>query len=116
MNRSERIYAYPLYSLKRLPKLLKYNRLDSRNLRDEKGVTNVFMTQLDMLWCNLRYGAMGKDYVLFEFYRKSALERNTYFTTRRYYRLLKSFDKETFLGLESKSNLYQKYADFIKRD
>lgn len=70
-----------------------------------------------MVWCNLRYGAMdNRDYLLFEFWKKSASERNKFFTKRRYFRLIKSFDKETFLHPGGKSYLYQKYSDFIKRD
>ena len=58
----------------------------------------------------------SRDYLLFEFWKKSALERNTFFTKRRYFRLLKHFDKETFCHPGGKAYLYKKYADFIKRD
>ena len=72
---------------------------------------------LDMMWCNLRYGAMyDRDYTLFEFYRKSPKERNKFLTFRRYYRLIKHLDKETFFSLMDKAMMYQRYADFIKRD
>ena len=72
---------------------------------------------LDMIWCNLRYGAMdSRDYLLFEFWKKSGSERNKFFTKRRYFKLIKHFDKETFLHPDGKSYLYKKYADFVKRD
>lgn len=115
-SRSERIFNYPLYSLKRLPKLLKYNRLDANELCERGWAKNPLFTQVDMLWCNFRYGAMGKDYVLFEFWKKSASERDSFFTARRYYRFIKGFDKDLFLTLCDKDAMYVVYKDFIKRD
>lgn len=69
-----------------------------------------------MIWCNFRYGAMdSRDYLLFEFWKKSAFERNSFFTKRRYFRLLKHFDKETFCHQGGKAFLYKKYEEFTKR-
>ena len=76
-----------------------------------------FAIWLDMMWCNLRYGAMyDRDYTLFEFYRKSCKERNMFLTFRRYYRLIKHLDKDTFYLLMDKASMYRRYSDFIKRD
>lgn len=115
MNRADRIYSYPLYSLKRLPKLLRYNKLDANALRKQGGINSAFLTQLDMLWCNLRYGAMGKDYTMFKFWCIPHQQRKTYFTTRKYYSLIKNFDYEVFLRLSEKQNQYVDYAPFIHR-
>ncbi len=115
MDRAERLYSYPLYSLKRLPKLLKYNRLDANALYKRGGVNNAFLTQVDMLWCNLRYGANSKDYTLFKFWSIPHQQRKTYFTTRRYYSLIKKFDYGVFRRLIEKQNQYIDYAPYIHR-
>ena len=117
----EQIYYYKLYSLKRIPTFLKYCWATAKTIAAAEnssggGKSPIFIL-LDMIWCNLRYGAMdSRDYLLFEFWKKSASERDKFFTKRRYFRLIKSFDKETFLHPGGKSFLYRKYADFIKRD
>lgn len=71
---------------------------------------------IDMIWCNIRYGAMdSRDYQLFEFYKKNARGRKTYFTKREYFRLIKTFDKDVFLNLSEKENQYVEYSQFIDR-
>ena len=37
-----------------------------------------FHLSMDMLWCLVRYGARPIDYARFEFYKKSARERDKY--------------------------------------
>ena len=116
----EQIYYYPLYSLKRIPTFLKYSWVTAKSIaasENSRGGKSLLFIVLDMIWCNLRYGAMdSRDYLLFEFWKKSGSERNKFFTKRRYFKLIKSFDKETFLHPGGKSFLYKKYEDFIKRD
>lgn len=69
-----------------------------------------------MLYSNLRYGAMdNRDYLLFEFYRKNGNEKNKFLTKRRYYQLIKRFDKETFINLINKEFMYRDYDKFIDR-
>lgn len=114
MNRGEQIYNYPLYSLKRFPTFLKYSIPVAKKLGGAK--INWLFVLLDMIWCNLRYGAMdSRDYLLFEFHRKSAAERNKFFTKRRYFRLIRNFNKEVFFRLADKDNMYEEYRSFIKR-
>lgn len=120
-SRLEKIYYYKLYSLKRIPKFLKSSLATAKSIiavEKEAGCRKYLMLiLLDMIWCNLRYGAMdSKDYLLFEFWKKSASERNKFFTKRRYFRLVKTFDKDTFFHLGDKAGQYKKYADFIQRD
>ena len=116
MTRGELIYNYPLYSIKRFFTFIKYCKPIAHKLSLEGG-GNFFTAMLDMIWCNLRYGAMdSRDYWLFEFYRKSASERNAFFTKRRYFRLIKHFDKKTFVQMCEKDFMYKEYKDFIKRD
>ena len=117
-SHQELIYNYPLYSLKRFPRFIRYCKPTAKAIANKIGGRKSWLSILaDMIWCDIRYGAMdSRDYLLFEFWKKSAFERNTFFTKRRYYRLLKSFDKETFLRLGDKAFLYKKYADFIHRD
>lgn len=120
MTREERIYNYPLYSIRRFPTFIRYCIPVAKNIANKiygGGKTGYISILFDMVWCNLRYGAMdSRDYLLFEFWKKSSVERNSFFTKRRYFRLIKSFDKKAFLHSGGKSYLYQKYADFIKRD
>ncbi len=120
-SREESIYNYKLYSLKRIPKFLRYSWITAKRIvaseKENGNGISLIGTVLDMIWCNLRYGAMdSRDYLLFEFWKKSASERNKFFTKRRYFSLLKSFDKETFCHQGGKAYLYKKYADFVKRD
>ena len=114
----EQIYYYPLYSLKRFPTFIRYCKPTAKEIAAKiGGGKNWLIILADMIWCNIRYGAMdSRDYLLFEFWKKSASERNTFFTKRRYFKLIKKFDKDTFLHKGGKAFLYRKYADFIKRD
>ena len=70
-----------------------------------------------MIWCNWVYGAMdSREYVLFDFYKKNHRERKQYFTKRKYFKLIRTFDKPTFIRLIEKKNQYEEYAKFIHRD
>lgn len=70
-----------------------------------------------ILWNLVRYGARPKDYVMFEFNRKSAREKNRYMTFYRYLHLEKHF-KKTILNdiLGNKIGEYKVFAPFIKRE
>lgn len=117
MSRGERIYNYPLYSFKRFFTFLKYSKPIAQKVSSIGGGKNYFTVLLDMIWCNLRYGAMdSRDYWLFEFYKKSASERNAFFTKRRYFKLIKHFDKRIFVQMCEKDFMYREYRNFIKRD
>lgn len=112
MTRGEQIYNYPLYSIKRFPAFIKYCIPVAKQIGGGKWLSVL----MDMIWCNLRYGAMdSRDYLLFEFDKKSALERNSFFTKRRYFKLIKHFNKEVFLRLVDKNEMYIEYSNFIKR-
>ena len=116
---AELIYNYPLYSIKRFPTFLRYCKPIANKLAKQMGGGKLLAVRLlaDMIWCNIRYGAMdSRDYQLFEFWKKSAFERNSFFTKRRYFRLIKHFDKETFCHPNGKAYLYDKYSDYVKRD
>ena len=114
MKRGEQIFNYPLYSIKRFPTFLKYSLPVAKKLGGAK--RNWLFVLMDMIWCNLRYGAMdSRDYLLFEFHRKSSAERNSFFTKRRYFRLIRHFNKDVFVSLMDKDNMYHEYSSFIKR-
>ena len=72
-SRLEKIYYYKLYSLKRFPKFLKKSLATAKSIVAAENVMygrrrGLIYTILDMVWCNLRYGAMdSRDYLLFEF-------------------------------------------------
>ncbi len=112
MNRAEKLYYYPQHSILRFLKYC-YDVVGySKQIPGSR-----IVTVADMIWCNLRYGIMDPlEYDLFEFKEKSNAERETYFTKRQYYTLMKSFDKETFFRLIEKENQYEDYAPFIKRN
>lgn len=116
-TKAEMLYHYPLFSFRRFPKFLKFAKIHAKQVAIDNDKKNWLGIYLDMIWCNFRYGAMdSRDYCLFDFYSKSGIERNKYFTKRRYFRLIKSFDFNLFSELMVKSNAYKKYSDFIKRD
>lgn len=115
-RRAEMLYNYKLYSFKQFRVFSKYAWKTAREVSQSYG-GNRLCVWLDMMWCNIRFGAMHTlDYTLFEFYKKNSRERNTFLTTRRYYKFIKSFDKDTFFQLSDKPTTYRKYADFIHRD
>jgi hypothetical protein len=66
------------------------------------------------LWCLFRYGAIPKDYVRFEFYKKSAKERNRYLTVRRWARNRKKFGWHSD-PINGKIAGYRTFADYIHR-
>lgn len=116
MSRGNLIYHYPLYSVRQFCLFLKYCLPTARQIA-KLGYGSSYMILADMVWCNFRYGAMdNRDYLLFEFYRKSSSERNRFFTKRRYFKLIRHFDKQTFISLCDKDHMYEEYKDFIKRD
>jgi len=115
MTRADAIYNYPLYSIKRFSSFLKFAYISANQLHIEIGGGKIYYL-LDMIWCNLRYGAMDdRDYMRFKFYEKNGYARNQFFTKRRYFRLIKSFDWETFNNLINKDYVNEHYSEFINR-
>lgn len=113
--RASFLQNYPLWSLKRFKLFLKYSWNTAKSLTERTGGGRIKFL-LDMIWCDIRYGAMdSRDYLLFEFYKKSSMERNTFFTKRRYFRLIRKFDKATFSRLLNKAVMYEEYSEFIGR-
>ena len=70
-----------------------------------------FRWMISMLWCLFRYGARPIDYVRFEFYKKSAIERNRYLTFYKYLHLLDRFGyyNETTHGKMAEYNTFSEY-------
>ena len=115
-RRAQRLYDYKLYSVKQVRTFSKYAWKTSKELSDKHGGSRVAFW-VDMMWCNLRYGAMHcRDYVEFEFFRRSGRDRDNYITMRRYYKLIQQLDKDTFFNLIDKASVYKQYAQYIKRD
>ena len=115
-RRAQMLYDYKLYSCKQFRTFSKYAWKTSKELSDQYGGSRL-PYWIDMMWSNLRYGAMHcRDYVEFEFFRKNGREKNTFFTLRRYFQLIKHFDKDTFFSLIDKASMYGIYAKYIKRD
>lgn len=114
-KRAALLLNYKLFSFKQLITFLKFSRKTSKDL--SKLISrSKYSILIDMLYSNLRYGAMdNRDYLLFEFYRKNGNEKNKFLTKRRYYQLIKRFDKETFINLMNKEFMYRDYDKFIDR-
>lgn len=75
---------------------------------------SVFRWYISMAWCLVRYGARPKDYVRFEFHKKSARERNRYLTVYRFHRLSKKFGAYNVL-VRGKIAEYKTFANYIHR-
>ena len=115
-KRAEMLYNYKLYGFRQLRVFSKYAWETAQTVSREYGGSR-FSVWADMMWCNLRYGAMHtRDYTLFEFYRKSGRERDSFMTFRRFYKMLKHLDKDTFFSLIDKATMYSSYAEFIMRE
>lgn len=112
------LVEYPLYSWKRISTMLEFGKEHSRIISQRMGGgSHAFWILCDMLWCDLAYGAMdSRDYLHFEFNRKSRRERKRYLTKRKYFKMLRRFDFETFSRLMVKGNAYKQYASCIRRD
>lgn len=110
------LYDYKLYSIKQFRTFSRYAWKTSGELSAKYGGSRICYW-VDMMWSNLMYGAMHcRDYVEFEFFKKNGREKNTFFTLRRYFNLIKHFDKETFFSLIDKASMYEIYAKYIHRD
>ncbi len=116
LKRAQMLYDYKLYSVKQIRTFSKYAWKTSEELSVKYGGSRVGYW-VDMMLSNLRYGAMHcRDYVEFEFFRKNGREKNKFFTLRRYFNLIKHFDKETFFSLIDKASMYEIYSNYIHRD
>lgn len=115
-KRADVLYNYELYSLRQFRVFSKYAWKTAKEVSENYGGTRLGVW-LHMMWCNVRYGANhNRDYTLFELYKKSGREINTFLTHRRFFKLVKQFDKDTFYSLIDKATMYKRYAQFIKRD
>lgn len=115
-KRADVLYNYELYSLRQFRVFSKYAWKTAKEVSENYGGSRLGVW-LHMMWCNLRYGANhNRDYTLFELYKKSGREIDTFLTHRRFFKLIKQFDKNTFYYLIDKANNYKEYASFIKRD
>ena len=116
-ERINKILEYKLYSLKRFPIFVKYCIPTAKELATRIGRVSWYSIFIDMIWCNWRYGAMHhRDYLLFEFWKKSHWERNRFFTLRRYYKFIKRLNKSSLYELSNKMKMYEKYSQFINRE
>lgn len=115
-KRADMLFNYELYSLRQFRVFSKYAWKTAKEVSENYGGSRLGVW-LHMMWCNVRYGANhNRDYTLFELYKKRGREINRFLTHRRYFRLIKQFDKDTFYSLMDKAAMYKRYAQFIKRD
>ncbi len=115
-KKADEMYNYKLYNFSKFMDFCKYSWKTAKGVSDKYGGTRLGVW-LHMIWCNLRYGASHTlDYTQFEFYKKRGREINRFLTYRRFWKLVKQFDKETFYNTIDKANCYKIYSQFIKRD
>lgn len=70
----------------------------------------------DIIYCGFKYQAGYVDYVVFEFYRLNAKERETYVTRGVNDRYVRAFNPKNFWSLiEFKTSFNQKFAKYIHR-
>ena len=116
LRHAEMIYTHKLYSLKHLKMFSKYAWKATKDLSEKHGRSRLFYW-LDMMWSNLRYGAMHhRDYVEFEFYRKNGWDRNRFFTLRRFYAYSRELDRDSLCHMIDKAWVYQHFTSLVKRD
>jgi len=71
----------------------------------------------DLAWSFLRYGASPDDYFRYEFYRKSAYERDKFITYRRSRNLIKEYNNsDEIIKVEDKRNSNRIFSRFISRE
>lgn len=71
----------------------------------------------DALWAHITYGVTPNQYIGYQFYKKSRLERKTFYTYRhakKYEKILNSPKYYDFFWNKAKFNML--FKDFIKRD
>ena len=113
---ADMMYYYKWYSFGKLKDFCRYAWKTAKEISNNYGGTR-FGVWLHMMWCCVRYGATHTlDYTLFELYKKRGCEINRFMTYRRFWKLVKQFDRETFYNTIDKANVYERYAEFIKRN
>ena len=85
-SHQELIYNYPLYSIKRFPILIRYCKPTAKAIANKIGGRKSWLSILaDMIWCDIRYGAMdSRDYLLFEFLNLSIRKHSCVWATRHF--------------------------------
>lgn len=122
-SREESIFN-KLFSLKLISAFLKYNWATAKNILATEQTTgggyNQICIFLDMIWCNLRYGAPPADYTRFQFYKLRGCERNRYVTRYRHQKMMRIMNKVAGEGkyrlVDNKEDEYIAYRNFINRD
>ena len=101
--------------LHRIPQAIQEIKEESSIVKDNYGGGRLNIA-LDMIGCLFKYGARPIDYTRFQFYKKSAKERNRYLTIFRYFKLYKKMKSQISVSISGdKVGEYKFYKDFIKR-
>lgn len=105
------------YLVKRVMKMDYKNMLDKINcIHKETGMGRIAIFN-DMRKCAVKYGAGYSDYDLFEMYRLTDEERDTYITRGRNNDLIKKYNNPEYNYLfRNKVEFNTLFRDFIKRD
>lgn len=95
-----------------------FSRLDKgiAPLQEYYGKTRLFFL-CDALWSFLKYGVTPNEYLGFQFYRFSSLERARFYTARKSYKYEKIFnDKNFYNTFWQKEKTNKAFAKYVKRD
>ena len=90
-----------------------------RTLEKLHGVTG--RSRVALLWdvqrCAVRYGAGYTDYQLFELYRLTPAQRDTYLTRGRNNQLVRRYNDPSFYSLfDDKAEFYELFSSFLHRE
>ncbi|MCR4900870.1 MAG: hypothetical protein K5907_08655 [Treponema sp.] len=90
--------------------------IDSLKPISEKYEKPVIFFLFDLLWCYIRYGSKRSEYILFDFYKKSGIERSTFYTrgNTKYEKIFNSEMNHDIFWNKAKFN--EVFSEFIKRD
>lgn len=105
------------YILKRLKTMdTKAMRETIKKVQKENGKSKLSIL-LDMQKCARKYGAGYSDYYLFEFYKRTDEERNTYLTRGRNAMLYKRYcDMDYLHYFVNKDEFNERFKEYLKRD
>lgn len=105
-----------MYYIKRILREFKDCWNNSKIVKEKKGSGCRLFLFFDLLWCGVRYGAWGEDYISLEFYKVNRKDRAKYVTQgnkRLFFR--EFYDDEARTILDSKLLFSKRFKDYVTR-
>ena len=105
-----------MYYIKRIFREFKDCWNNSKIVKTKKGGGWRLLLYFDLLWCGLRYGAWGEDYISLEFYKVKRKDRAKYVTQGNKRLFFKSFyDDDARKVLDSKYLFSKRFSKYVTR-